>query len=111
MGGWADSGVDPADFSHGLCSYMARSALDFASDSGGKKLKPRQLMEAGYSAVTRDKGIHAGGSTACVAVARSDGFLEVAKYASLSICPPGVGLESHICQSRRFWVSPTQTRL
>lgn len=63
---------------------MARTALNFPSGSEHKELKPRQLMEAGYSAVALDNKIIAGGSTACVAVARSDGFLEVAKYASLS---------------------------
>ncbi|KAI9787381.1 MAG: hypothetical protein M1816_007514 [Peltula sp. TS41687] len=79
VGGWADSGVDPADFSHGLCSYMARTALHFPrTTSAHTELRARQLMEAGYSGVTHDEDILAGGSTACVSVARSDGFLEVA---------------------------------
>ncbi|PHH74678.1 hypothetical protein CDD80_2896 [Ophiocordyceps camponoti-rufipedis] len=76
VGGWTESGVDPADFSHGLCRYMADAA---GSDlSKPRPVTARKLMEAGYDAVCRDKSLVAGGSTACVAVASSDGVVDVA---------------------------------
>ncbi|KAI9819473.1 MAG: hypothetical protein M1827_006921 [Pycnora praestabilis] len=79
VGGWTESGIDPADFSHGLCEYMAISAYDFPAVSPKSGyLRPRELMEAGYAKVVKDRSIAGGGSTACVAVGRSDGSLEVA---------------------------------
>lgn len=29
VGGWIDSGVDPADFAHGFCDYMAHAAYTY----------------------------------------------------------------------------------
>jgi protein phosphatase PTC7 len=78
VGGWADSGVDPADFAHGFCKYMAEAAEAYTS-SEGTYLSPRDLMETGYEMICRDPSVPAGGSTACVAVAHSDGVLDVAK--------------------------------
>jgi protein phosphatase PTC7 len=75
VGGWADQGVDPADFSHGLCEYMAAAAHEHAAD---EKVSPRRLMQAGYDAVNADPTIKAGGSTAVVGVLSSTGSLEVA---------------------------------
>jgi protein phosphatase PTC7 len=77
VGGWASSGVDPADFSHGLCSYMARIAVAWPH-AEQQDLKARDLMEMGFQAVIDDPFVPAGGSTACVAIARTDGSLEVA---------------------------------
>lgn len=74
VGGWMDSGVDPADFSHGLCEYMAAAS---ESDKDGN-ISARQLMEVGYQAVRRDPGIAAGGSTAIVGLLTPGGELEVA---------------------------------
>ncbi|KAL8935457.1 MAG: hypothetical protein Q9216_005413 [Gyalolechia sp. 2 TL-2023] len=74
VGGWIDSGVDPADFSHGLCQYMTQNARDH----GDERLGPRELLGKGYKDVVADEGIPAGGSTACVAVVDSSGQLEVA---------------------------------
>jgi protein phosphatase PTC7 len=79
VGGWAESGVDPADFSHTFCDYMASAAYKFKEDSNLKSLKPRELMQMGYQSVIEDNSVAAGGSTACIGVARSDGTLEVAK--------------------------------
>lgn len=76
VGGWAESRVDPADFSHGLCGYMAQSAL--AWDSPADKLRPKQLLQAGYDQVVDDPTIKAGGSTASVGVALPDGRVELA---------------------------------
>ena len=76
VGGWAESGIDPADFSHGLCEYMRIAA---ATTVAGTKVRPRELMQTAYDATIVDDTIYAGGSTAVVAVGRTDGTLEVAK--------------------------------
>jgi protein phosphatase PTC7 len=76
VGGWAESGIDPSDFSHGLCEYMRIAAAN-PQDPG--KLRPRDLLQTAYDATIIDETIFAGGSTACVAVGREDGTLEVAK--------------------------------
>lgn len=78
VGGWIDSGVDPADFSHGLCQYLTQNA----QDHGEERLGARELLEKGYKDLVADKSIPAGGSTACVAIADTSGQLEVAKYVS-----------------------------
>lgn len=81
VGGWAESRVDPADFSHGLCSYMAMEALDW--NSPAEKLNPKDLLQMGYDRVLNDKSIVAGGSTASVGVAQTDGNVQLAKYGFL----------------------------
>ncbi|KAH8820413.1 5-azacytidine resistance protein azr1 [Xylogone sp. PMI_703] len=81
VGGWVDSGVDPADFAHGFCDYMAHTAYTYtANGEDGKSvpLSPRALMQTGYERICDDSSVRAGGSTACVAIARGDGTLEVA---------------------------------
>ncbi|KAK2672294.1 PPM-type phosphatase domain [Fusarium oxysporum f. sp. vasinfectum] len=77
VGGWVDSGVDPADFSHGFCDYMALAAHEHQTNSG-PPLTARQLMQKGYEAICNDNSLRAGGSTACVAIAGADGNLDVA---------------------------------
>ncbi|RMD39567.1 hypothetical protein DV735_g5563, partial [Chaetothyriales sp. CBS 134920] len=74
VGGWADHGIDPADFSHGLCSHMANISLN-TSDSA---LGPQELLTRAYAAVIMDPQIKAGGSTACVGVADTDGRVRIA---------------------------------
>ncbi|KAJ5475089.1 hypothetical protein N7539_008155 [Penicillium diatomitis] len=76
VGGWTESRVDPADFSHGLCGYMAQSALTW--DSPADRLRPKQLLQAGYDQVVKDPTIKAGGSTASVGVGLTDGRVELA---------------------------------
>lgn len=85
VGGWVDSGVDPADFSHAFCDYMAAQAYyngtkegEAGADGRRDPLTARQIMEKGYSDVLHDESIKAGGSTACVGVASPDGTLDVA---------------------------------
>lgn len=91
VGGWMDSGVDPADFSHGLCEYMAEAAsehnreaadatdsTDSADSAEANPLSARQLMQLGYDAVHRDRTIVAGSSTAVVGLLKPSGSLEVA---------------------------------
>lgn len=77
VGGWVDSGVDPADFSHGLCDYMAAAAYEY-NPGQDQPLTARKLMERGYDDICNDRSLRAGGSTACVAVAAPDGTLDVA---------------------------------
>ncbi|KLJ12297.1 hypothetical protein EMPG_12640 [Blastomyces silverae] len=76
VGGWAESGVDPADFSHALCSNMAQAALDWNSKL--EKVRPRTLMQAGYERCIADQSIFAGGSTASIGIAHNDGRVELA---------------------------------
>jgi protein phosphatase PTC7 len=80
VGGWMDSGVDPADFSHAICDYMAATASGATAATGGtgKPLTARQLMQKGYEAVCHDPSIKAGGSTAVVGLLTADGTLEAA---------------------------------
>lgn len=76
VGGWEESRVDPADFSHGLCGYMAQSALSWSSPA--EQLRPKNLMQMGYDQVVADEWIRAGASTASVGVAWDDGRVELA---------------------------------
>ncbi|KAL2161428.1 hypothetical protein VTH06DRAFT_7989 [Thermothelomyces fergusii] len=80
VGGWMDSGVDPADFSHAFCDYMAAAAAAATApaEAAGKRLTARQLMQEGYEAVCHDPTIKAGGSTAIVGLLTAEGVLEVA---------------------------------
>ncbi|KZZ90543.1 5-azacytidine resistance protein azr1 [Moelleriella libera RCEF 2490] len=78
VGGWTDSGVDPADFSHGLCDFMAASAYEHDASASRQTLTARRLMQTGYDALCRDGSVKAGGSTACVGIAAPDGSVEVA---------------------------------
>lgn len=84
VGGWAEARVDPADFSHGLCTYMAREALDWDSSTLGR-LHAKSLIQRGYEQLQQDRTIVAGGSTACVGIARPDGTVELAKYETISL--------------------------
>ncbi|KAJ6006597.1 hypothetical protein N7451_004541 [Penicillium sp. IBT 35674x] len=76
VGGWTESRVDPADFSHGICGHMANTALSW--DQPADKLRPKQLLQSGYDQVVADPTIKAGGSTASVGVALPDGRVELA---------------------------------
>ncbi|KAL4977784.1 phosphatase 2C-like domain-containing protein [Aspergillus desertorum] len=76
VGGWAESRVDPADFSHALCDYMAQAAL--AWDGPVEQLRAKYLLQAGYDRIVADENIPAGGSTASVGVGLNDGRIELA---------------------------------
>lgn len=73
-----DSGVDPADFAHGFCDYMAHAAYTHQPEDWNPPISARSLMQKGYEDICRDEIVKAGGSTACVAIAKGDGHLEVA---------------------------------
>ena len=81
VGGWIDSGIDPSDFSHALCDYMASAAASYPESvpGGATPLRPVELLKVGYNLVAQDKSVYAGGSTACIATASRRGVLEVAK--------------------------------
>lgn len=80
VGGWSEQGINPSDFSHGLCSYMAEHALDFSppASTGRESLHPKKMMHIGYDKILQDVQVRAGGATACVAVADSSGRLRTA---------------------------------
>jgi len=78
VGGWVDSGVDPADFAHGFCDYMAHAAYTYDASAKSPPYGARSLMQKGFEDICRDPTVPAGGSTACVAIAKEDGTLEVA---------------------------------
>ena len=79
VGGWSESGIDSAHFSHGLCGYLAKTAEN-TEDGLEAKLRVGPLLQKAYDAVLSDLSIPGGGSTACIAIGQTDGNLEVAKY-------------------------------
>lgn len=78
VGGWQDQGIDPSDFSHGLCGIMAGSAYLHEGVEEGNMLKPKDLLQTAYDAVIANPRILAGGSTASLGVLDGEGELEVA---------------------------------
>lgn len=73
-----DSGVDPADFSHGFCDYMAAAADSCSHVDTQRPLTAKGLMQTGYEAICADPSVPAGGSTAVVGLLDPSGSLEVA---------------------------------
>ena len=99
VGGWTQSRIDPGDFSHGLCGYMARCALEW--NRSAEQLHAVDLLQMGYDRVLEDDGIVAGGSTATVGVGSSDGMVNLAKYflpgKKRERCPCALLKYIHIC--------------
>ena len=77
VGGWSDSGIDSAHFSHGMCKWMARTANNGSSSE--KDLTPQNLLQSAYDNLVEDGKISGGGSTACIAVGNPNGTLRVSK--------------------------------
>jgi protein phosphatase PTC7 len=92
VGGWTEHGVDPADFSHGLCSYMAETALSWTSE---ERLGPKQLLEHGYQKTISDPSIKAGGTTACVAVTDGNGRMRIANLGDSGFLQLRLGTVHH----------------
>ncbi|KIW87656.1 uncharacterized protein Z519_11630 [Cladophialophora bantiana CBS 173.52] len=92
VGGWSEHGIDPADFSHGLCSYMAETTLSWSSE---ERLGPKQLLEIGYNKTISDPAIHAGGTTACVAVTEGDGRMRIANLGDSGFLQLRLGAVHH----------------
>ena len=78
VGGWADQGIDSANFSHGLCLGMAKAAGETHSLEK-KELLPQVILNNAYQEIVREGEIQGGGSTACVATGDEEGNLKVAK--------------------------------
>ena len=91
VGGWANQGVDPSDFSHGLCSYMAQAAITWTHG----RLNPRMLMEIGYQNTIDDPEIKAGGSTACIGIAGDDGKMQIANLGDSGFLQLRLGAVHH----------------
>ena len=98
VGGWAESGVDPADFAHGLCEYMACAARLWPEESESASLHPKELLQVGYDEVMADTSIVGGGSTACLAVAELDGNVEVANLGDSGFMHLGLNQVRHFTQ-------------
>ncbi|KAI5285492.1 hypothetical protein KEM52_002418, partial [Ascosphaera acerosa] len=91
VGGWANSGVDPADFSHALCTHIAHAAMGWdpvgrrhsrtvtSTDSGKPSpvISGRRLIQLGYERSLNDSSLLAGGSTASLGIAWGSGELEL----------------------------------
>ncbi|KAF2118517.1 5-azacytidine resistance protein-like protein azr1 [Lophiotrema nucula] len=95
VGGWVESGVDPADFSHGLCEYIACAARSWPQGAKPGPLHPKDLLQVAYDEVTVDKSIVGGGSTACLAVAEPDGHVEVANLGDSGFMHLGLNAVRH----------------
>lgn len=89
VGGWSDSGIDSAHFSHGLCRKMAAFAKEESSAISDRR-SPQALLQDAYNEIVREEEIEGGGSTACVAIGGGDGNLQVAKYVyeGATLVPP-----------------------
>ena len=77
VGGWADAGIDSADFSHGLCSTMSSIAQDLFKRNTDNL--PNKLLQISYDKLVKDGNVTGGGSTVCVGVGDEDGSFSVAK--------------------------------
>ncbi len=91
VGGWATSGVDPAEFSHGFCHYMAKTTLEWTHG----RLTPRMLMEIGYQNIIDDPSVPAGASTACIGIAAADGGLQMANLGDSGFLQLRLGAVHH----------------
>jgi protein phosphatase PTC7 len=91
VGGWANQGVDPSDFSHGLCNYMAQTAVVWSQGP----LNPQALMEIGYQNTIDDPEILAGGSTACIGVADDQGRMQIANLGDSGFLQLRLGAVHH----------------
>lgn len=112
VGGWTQVGVDPAKFSHELCSRMAErfkqkeaeliseleeEAAENVNETDGKntdmiadhgshehmerlfKAAPRLLLKKAFDSIAAEGDTYAGGSTACVGIARAEnGEIDIA---------------------------------
>jgi protein phosphatase PTC7 len=117
VGGWTESGIDPADFSHGVCEYMACAARAWPLKDKSSSLHPKDLLQVGYDEVIKDENIVGGGSTACLAVAEPDGNVEVANLGDSGFMHLGLNAVRHFTQPQThafntpFQLSKTPKRM
>ena len=90
VGGWADQGIDPSDFSHGLCDRMAEASEAFGKNrtkapQGNSLPKdlPRRILQEAFDGISDDDSVQGGGSTACVGVVDWAGKMTTAKYVKI----------------------------
>ncbi|KAL9062461.1 MAG: hypothetical protein Q9157_008901 [Trypethelium eluteriae] len=76
VGGWVESGIDPADFAHSLCNYMGKAAARFPAGFKTQPMAPQELLQIGFEKVMKDDSVPGGGSTACIATANVEGRLD-----------------------------------
>jgi protein phosphatase PTC7 len=95
VGGWQDQGIDPSEFSHGLCGLMAGTAYLHEGLKEGKNVRPRDLLQTAYDAVISNPRILAGGSTASLAVADDQGAIETANLGDSGFLIFGPGKVAH----------------
>lgn len=97
VGGWQDQGVDPSEFSHGLCGYMAGSAhiLEGLESERPETLRPQKLLQRAYDAVIGNPRIVAGGCTASLATVGKGGNLETANLGDSGYLVFGPGKVSY----------------
>lgn len=97
VGGWQDQGVDPSDFSHGLCGYMAGSAhtLEGLENETPETVRPQKLLQRAYDAVIANPRIVAGGCTASLATVGREGNLETANLGDSGYLLFGPGKVTH----------------
>lgn len=98
VGGWVESGIDPANFAHGLCEYMACAARLWPHGANTTWLHPKELMQVAYDEVTEDGSIEGGGSTACLAIAEPSGHVEVANLGDSGFMHLGLNAMRHFTQ-------------
>lgn len=102
VGGWADRGVDPGVFAHGLarhCLAVASSSLSSSDRDDGKSsmtASPGSVLQEGYDRVLRDAAIAMGSSTACVArIDLETGEMEVANLGDCGLLIFDTSLPAH----------------
>lgn len=98
VGGWTERGIDPADFSHGLCSHMASVALSWAPSDSSQRLSPKQLLNQGYQRLINDPDIHAGGTTACVGIVDPTGRMRIANLGDSGFVQLRLGRVQHFSE-------------
>ena len=81
VGGWEESGVNPAFFAQALLYHASEHVKNGAKRGQGQGQGPRTILRAAYDDVVKDPGVVAGSSTACiVCLDGTRGTLEAAKY-------------------------------
>lgn len=107
VGGWVESGIDPADFAHSLCNYMKKAAIGFPAGFKAQPMIPQELLQIGFEKVMKDDSVIGGGSTACIATVDDEGRLDVAKYGTQAIfpssCPMKILRLIDMVQPWRLW--------
>ncbi|KAK3073920.1 Protein phosphatase 2C 7 [Teratosphaeriaceae sp. CCFEE 6253] len=98
VGGWQDQGVDPSEFSHGLCGLMGGTAYIHEGLEAGKNVRPQQLMQTAYEAVMANPRIMAGGCTASLAVVDGAGGMEMANLGDSGFLVLSPGKVAHRSQ-------------